>query len=263
MSEVFARPAPRADLNKIGFRTAESIWARQVASQKTSFAIAGSGAMQSDFAPVLEYDAPRAFYEQQSALEIFIYDERMMQAAFAPDEKQKALMSLSTENLHQVFANYGSANSTLMQYVSWRVQMGTLATAEHVYPAQPLLEFIFRAPVSYPRTIELPQNASSEMRQFVAAQGLLLQPKEWRAGVTQIEALLTNYNPDRYEEGKLNPRPGLFAAAAIRICLARGEHALAERLISKALELEPEDVQLRYLHKLLERQSKTIRLAQQ
>ena len=46
----------------IDIQSPEALMARQLASQRTGFAIAGDGPMQSDLFPVLEYAAPRAFY---------------------------------------------------------------------------------------------------------------------------------------------------------------------------------------------------------
>ena len=43
MRKVFAREAPRKDLEEIGLKTPETIWVRQLASQRTGFAIPDVG----------------------------------------------------------------------------------------------------------------------------------------------------------------------------------------------------------------------------
>jgi spermidine synthase len=59
---TFEREGAREDLARIGIHSPRALLARQAASQKTGFAIAGSGPIQSDMFPILEYEAPRAFY---------------------------------------------------------------------------------------------------------------------------------------------------------------------------------------------------------
>ena len=43
----------------IDIQSPEALLARQLASQRTGFAIAGDGPIQSDLFPILEYSAPR------------------------------------------------------------------------------------------------------------------------------------------------------------------------------------------------------------
>ena len=54
----FNLPGVESDLAQIGIRSPEALLARQLASQRTAFAITGPGPMQSDIFPVLEYAAP-------------------------------------------------------------------------------------------------------------------------------------------------------------------------------------------------------------
>src|SRR5262249_38741355 len=59
---AFQLGPPRLDLAAVGFLTPDLVLARQVASQRTAFAISGPGPIQSDSRPILEYEAPRAFF---------------------------------------------------------------------------------------------------------------------------------------------------------------------------------------------------------
>lgn len=107
-------------MTSLGFPTAGALWARQFASQRTAFAIAGRGSVQSDFFPILEYEAPKAFYLGSTAKRILLFDERTWQSEFAPREKQLALSGLSTEALLQVFAQ-PTINEELSQYLAARL----------------------------------------------------------------------------------------------------------------------------------------------
>ena len=58
----FAIKQVRTDMEMIDVHSPQALMARQLASQQTGFAIAGQGPIQSDLFPILEYEAPRAFY---------------------------------------------------------------------------------------------------------------------------------------------------------------------------------------------------------
>jgi predicted membrane-bound spermidine synthase len=120
-SEVFSKgfeiARVRANLKYIGISSPRALLARQVASQRTAFAIAGDGPLQTDLHPILEYSAPRAFYIGAFARLLDGYDERRSQQLLAPAEKQAALRSLTSEDLKEVFANVRSINRDLLSCV--------------------------------------------------------------------------------------------------------------------------------------------------
>ena len=58
----FAIERVRTDMEMIDIHSPEALMARQLASQQTGFAIAGKGPIQGDLFPILEYEAPQAFY---------------------------------------------------------------------------------------------------------------------------------------------------------------------------------------------------------
>jgi hypothetical protein len=56
----------------------------ELASQRTAFAIPGDGPIQSDLFPILEYEAPKAFYLGVSSSMLGQFDERTRQMDLAP-----------------------------------------------------------------------------------------------------------------------------------------------------------------------------------
>jgi spermidine synthase len=113
----FAIAEVRAELAAIGIHSPAAVLARQVASQRTGFAIAGTGPMESDLHPVLEYAAPRAFYIGAFARLLDRFDERTRQELLAPREKLAALRALPPEEVQAVFARVSSINRDLLASV--------------------------------------------------------------------------------------------------------------------------------------------------
>ena len=109
----FDLPGVREDMANVGIHSPEALLARQLASQRTAFAVTGDGPIQSDLFPVLEYAAPRAFYFGESSQMFGKYDERTCQQLFAPAGKLAVLRSLSPEQVQSVFSEYASVNSEL------------------------------------------------------------------------------------------------------------------------------------------------------
>ena len=104
----------RSDLASIGIQSPEALLARQLASQRTAFAIAGDGPIQSDLFPVLEYAAPRAFYVGINAKMFERFDERTRQQAVAPPDKLTTLHSLTVADVRSVFFPFLTVNGELL-----------------------------------------------------------------------------------------------------------------------------------------------------
>ena len=100
----------------------QALWARQLASQRTGFAIPAAGAIQSDLFPVLEYEAPKAFYIGASSALLTLFDERTWQRDLAMPEKEEALHSLEVDVLREVFGSFTSVNDQLNQCLAIRVE---------------------------------------------------------------------------------------------------------------------------------------------
>ena len=116
--EGFALEGVRSDLAAIGIGSPEALLARQLASQRTGFAIVDEGPIQSDLFPILEYAAPRAFFIGAQSLLLGSYDERTRQVQLAPEEKRAVLRALPRDQLESVFATYTTINPELMDCVN-------------------------------------------------------------------------------------------------------------------------------------------------
>ncbi|MFO1476638.1 MAG: fused MFS/spermidine synthase [Verrucomicrobiota bacterium] len=110
----FALEGVRLDMNAIGIRSPDALWTRQLASQRTGFAIPGGGPVQSDWFPVLEYAAPEAFYIGLQSRMLEKFDERTWQQLLAPREKQSVLKQLPQPDAESVFNSFGSVNHAML-----------------------------------------------------------------------------------------------------------------------------------------------------
>ncbi len=114
----FAIERVRADMEMMNIRSPEMLMSRQLASQRTGFAIAGDGPIQSDLFPVLEYAAPKAFFIGSMTRVLEQYDERTRQQLLAPPEKRAALSSLPLDSVQYVFSDYTTINGELFGCLS-------------------------------------------------------------------------------------------------------------------------------------------------
>ncbi|MDD5141429.1 MAG: fused MFS/spermidine synthase [Verrucomicrobiales bacterium] len=111
--QSFAIDRVRTDMWMINIESPEALLARQLASQRTGFAIAGKGSIQSDLFPVLEYAAPRAFFLGTGSRVMWGYDERTRQQLLAPAEKTATLAALPMANVQLVFSDFFTVNGDL------------------------------------------------------------------------------------------------------------------------------------------------------
>jgi spermidine synthase len=109
----FAINRARTDLEMIDIQSPEALLARQLASQRTGFAIAGAGSIQSDLNPILEYAAPRAFYIGAGCKYLDGFDERTRQQLLAPELKRRTLGSLPIASAQLVFQDFLTVNGEL------------------------------------------------------------------------------------------------------------------------------------------------------
>ena len=110
----FAIDRVRTDMAMININSPEALMGRQLASQRTGFAIAGDGPIQSDLFPFLEYAAPKAFFIGTGTRILNQFDERTRQQLLAPPEKRAALRSLSLQNAQYVFCDFQTINGELL-----------------------------------------------------------------------------------------------------------------------------------------------------
>jgi len=109
----FAIPRVKEDLWMIDIQSPEALLARQLASQRTGFAIANDGPLQSDLNPILEYEAPRAFFLSIGSRLLDGFDERSRQQLLAPPEKMEVLHALPSDKARLVFADFSTVNGEL------------------------------------------------------------------------------------------------------------------------------------------------------
>ncbi len=109
----FAIERVRTDMEMIDMHSPEALMARQLASQQTGFAIAGQGPVQSDLFPILEYEAPRAFYLGAGSSVLDHYDERTYQQLLAPADKREILHSFNNPNAQIIFSDFSTVNGQL------------------------------------------------------------------------------------------------------------------------------------------------------
>ena len=130
----FELPGVKSDLAEIGISSPELLWARQLASQRTAFAIAGDGPIQRDLFPVLEYAAPRAFYIGVRAKLFQDYDERTRRMDLAPADKIAVLKSLPASETLPLFVSFSSVNREMLDSLTGK---GDGANAPCVFQKQP------------------------------------------------------------------------------------------------------------------------------
>jgi hypothetical protein len=111
--QSFAIDRVRTDMWMIDIQSPEALMARQLASQRTGFAIANPGPLQSDLFPVLEYSAPRAFYLGTGSRMLDRFDERTHQQLLSPAGKNAVLASLPPNNAQLIFSDFSTVNGEL------------------------------------------------------------------------------------------------------------------------------------------------------
>lgn len=220
--EGFARELVRKDLERIGIQSPAALLVRQLASQRTAFAIAGDGVLQTDNFPILEYEAPRAFFLGETSKMLSKYDERTVQEASTPPAKRNALLGLDAPSLRRVFAEFGTINPEFK------------ATG-------------FSLPRdSKPATPAITPNASPEIRELMIACSLLDSP-EFSNGADRIARLIET------RSAASDWSPAYYATLAAKACLAGGDTTRAWRLVRLGLKVES-TTELFYLDRILERE---------
>jgi hypothetical protein len=246
--KFFARQRPRNDLARIGLQSIDALLARQFASQRTGFAITGDGPIQSDLFPVLEYEAPKAFFLGISAGVIAQFDERMWQVELAGKEKQAALAALGTDQLRRVFAEYWTINTNLQSYLLWRLRNDPLPGATEPVDLR-AVPCAFRPANTPPLHLTPPPGASAEIEKLLQATAFLESNSHRKLeGVALLEELLR-----QHRAGSAWSAPH-YAAVAARIRLAQGDAERARQLLELGLRHAPDDAQLHYLARIAARE---------
>jgi len=232
----FNLPGVRLDLAQIGIRSPEALLARQLASQRTAFAITGGGPIQSDLFPVLEYAAPRALYLGDNSRMLEKFDERTRQQLLAPADKLAILQSLPPEQVQSIFSEFTTINSEL--FVSVR----------GLAPAAPL-PCVFNP--NSPRTTipalpdDSPTNTANLTRAATLIGGTIQQRRE---GIALIESAV------EAQSSSTNRLVADWVALAATAALSLGDLEPAGRLAALALKRDPTDAQAAYVARIVERE---------
>jgi predicted membrane-bound spermidine synthase len=248
--KAMERPMVREDFAKIGLTKPEHVFIRQMASGRTSFAIPDGTAIQSDAFPVLEYEAPRAFFLGNGAVDFLLFDERTWQSPLASAEKQRMLGSLTTAELQGIFHEYKSVNSVLSAYLKQRLTAGTNQTMVPVFSGNNPTPFILQSYAGYNQLPNLPPEVKPDLQALLTAEALIYTtPERWREGVEAIEKTLTELGQKQTRD-PLKWRPEHYLAVAVRTALANRDFALAERLL-KLEEYVEADREVRFLKRIV------------
>jgi hypothetical protein len=252
MRVLFERDGSRKDLARIGIDRPETLWARQLASQDTAFAIPGDGNIQTDLFPSLDYLAPEAFYIGVNSTVLEQYDERTAQRALASDAKIQCLAGLSIDDFKSVFMHYNSVNSAVRQYWMTRVKLksqGFDADAGYDPNALPV---IFRSPKAVAGAVTYPDNCTDTLKTLLNARAALLASSEkWKENV---EAILANLPKLQTESpASADWKPVVFAATAAQICIKQKDWATVEAVLRMALEMRLQSEELGYLARIADR----------
>jgi spermidine synthase len=248
---AFEREEVLDDLKSLGFHRPEALWARQFASQETAFAIAGHGGIQLDAFPVLEYAAPKAFYIGARAQILMTFDERMIQHQLAPESKRQALASLTSEELKQAFS-YSSVNDSLTAYLAWHVS--NVSETGVADGSRSPRRSIFK-PASFHRApAQPPEQASEHLRRLMDAEALFeSEPDKWRDAVQMIQTELVAQKSNGRSMDISKAQRSYYAALAARTSMHHRLWESARELLLLALEDDPEEPQLNYLARILQR----------
>jgi len=249
---LFDRDEPRRDLERIGIKSPEALWARQLASQRTSFAIPGRGPVQSDGHPILEYDAPNAFFQGSTSRLLFQFDERTWQADLAPAAKRDALAGLDDRTLLTIFGVFSSVNTELDKFLSLKQQNARQVLDDpNVYVANMILPSIFRPPATPKNYGADPAGGGNELGQLLQAEKLVyFEPTRWLEGVATIEKALETRSTQSVKT-PLGWSATHYAALAAKACLTHGEGQRAVKLVRLGQNLEPHSLVLAYLDRIL------------
>src|SRR5713101_3481752 len=203
---------------------------------RTYFAIAGSGPIQSDLFPVLEYAAPRAFYIGVKARILERFDERTQQQLLALAENRAIFRGLSADDARAAFGTFTSVNEELRDCVQ-RTALGMRApcafTTNSALPAMPSLAG------------NSPTNAATLNRAATLFGGKAEHRLE---AVGLVESVLRATRPP------VNWPAAEWADLAAATAFDLGDLQRAEQLAALALELEPANAQASYVARVLERE---------
>jgi spermidine synthase len=250
---AFELAGPRRDLEAIGLASPEAVMARQLASQRTAFAVPPPGRLQTDNLPYLEYAAPKAFYVHlgETVHTLDPFDERTWQLDLAAPEKPAHLGQLSPQDLVTIFSRFSSVNTELMAYVGMQINPGTGSSTLRSMPC------VFRGPVE--ALVYAPEVARTNnlVRKLVEDELVFRgnSAEAIQAAVKTTKQILDATK--RYQPEVEKWKADYYAGLAVKACLRLGKHDEAKQILARGLQLEPMSPELNYLSRILDRETKT------
>lgn len=242
----------REDLEAIGLATPEALLARLFASQRTATLIAGPGPIQTDGFPVLEYEAPIAFFIGAKAHRLATFDERTWQAGFATEERRRALGSLDDPTLRNIFER-DTINRELRGIVAERLQRSP-TTVKKDKPLAFGAPCIFDPTAGRPESPLPPDTAATLVTLVRARMALQNREGDFKQHAITIRNTLATRIPatgvPAPEKGSAN-----FAAVAARAAILNGDYNLAGDLIALGLKFDVGNPELAYLSRVREREA--------
>jgi len=241
----------RKDLESIGLGTPEALLARLFASQRTAACIAGPGPIQTDGFPLLEYEAPVAFFVGAKAKGLLRFDERTWQAGFALEERRRALAGLDDPTLRNIFS-HDTINNDLWQFVADRLKRNSVVTGKDKPMALPA-SCVFDPTIGNAESSPSP-NASEPLRRLIRARAELQNGEgNFKENAQLVRRALA---AEIVASGAKTPEKGSanFAAVAARAAILHGEFDLASDFLSLGLKFDPSDPEFAYLGRLRDRE---------
>jgi spermidine synthase len=246
--KLFEHPRVREDLAELKITTGVALWTKQVASQKTAFAIAGDGPIQTDDFPILEYAAPESFFKGEESLKLQLFDERTLQYPLADKAKITTLRALPYENFVGAFF-YGSANNDVQTYLTATINKMNGGVDNF----DPMGHIVFRALDSYPENPPINANATPEFAECLKLEAKILRnPGNWKDTAGRIEEVLTSM----IAKNNLRPRdfrPTYYAAFIARYAIGDNDYHAAFRYLQLGLAFPQDREQLFFLSRVLDR----------
>ncbi len=256
--EVFKRAFEfewvRTDLSSIGLTTPVTVLTRQLASQRTAFAVPPPGRYQRDEYPILEYVAPRALYvyHAQRALGLQRFDERTVQMDLAAPEKNRALATIDVGTLSRIFSGqFQSVNPSLQAYIEMLAE-GNIGPRQFPLLAMPCVFRGTNDPVFF-----VPDAARTNriLAMLVSAEAVLkTNPNQ----TNQLEAIQTIKNQlaglENYSARDAGWSAAIYAALGAKAALRWGITNDAKAILVRGLELEPDSAELHYLARIMMRE---------
>ena len=243
------RELPLSDLKRVGINSPSALFARQLASQRTAFAIPGDGPIQQDWMPVLEYHAPKAFFIGGRARILAQFDERTWQVDQAPAWKRTTLSGLSDDDLRSIFLEHMSVNDDLVVYVRDRMGLPQIPREGKHFVNFRDLPNIFRPTNAIPTLLAATNDVklSEDERKLLVARTLIqVTPERRKEGISIIEQLLAQRTPEATWPGHA------YAALAVQAAFNEGNFEKAKDLVAQGLKVKADDAELLYLGRLIE-----------